>query len=884
MATTNAATIQPLPYWEVLDDNGLPAAGAKIYAYYVTSSTPRDTYTTYIGDTPAAWPIICDSAGRATVFLGSGLYKFIVTDSLDNVIETVDGVGGSGNSIVVNTVKGTSNSIESLAPGVVSNATALGYSIVGDNGGGQFYWGPNVVSGIDGGSIVAPLNPDVLNPGSWIRTFNNGQPVSLLIWGAVTQTTGDAAFVSALAYCKANSVALLIPKGTYYITSDPSFGQVPVVMDPFGAIGWSNAISPSIIPVIGRDDNSQHFFVSVTAPNFVAGTEARPEWFADSSAVDFSDGIQFGLDSVSTNGGVLRIPDGTYTINNQLVMKSNVQVIGQGPGSLIKPAVSFAGSYLLAGQADNIGIKNCNFVGLGGTSCYGVNVAGANVAIENNQFLLLPTALTVDGTSSNVLVRNNYFKDCTGSMLINAGNVDVIENTMITRDNVQDVVWLGNSVTNFPGYIRFNNNHIETPSTGSHAIYVLANTSPDGFYEIKNNRIHNASTTSSILIDAVQKPIYLDGNALDSSNATGIGIKESSALATTHYGPGNILVDYSNEYSPSTPRFIDIGYDLSVEINGSTEFRNSVTIGDNLFVAGNETVYGDVKVDGTGSFSAIDTTNLSVKYFVFGSEQVAIQAARTFPVIIGTDWDHSNAPLDYRSFTSVNGDQTGSINRAKIFNITYQEFFNLISYNIPYTLVDASKVDAFTAPFQSFRIYPHLTSTSDSTITMVGGGTYTFLTQPNLQVSTGEHVNIVCTSQTSSYFSPASVMSYDSLSGTLVVDATSHNNITASAWNLYYRNFPAEWPTNSVAQAQVIQESGDGARAGDLRTYPGIIQMQPTVWRPGISYGYWGGATGQPVDNEYTQVWNEPTSYEVHGLGNQDATCGQTVTIMVPSI
>lgn len=90
---------QPLgtPYSYFADANGVPLAGGKIYTYQAGTTTPLATYTDAGGLTPAANPVILDSAGRATIWL-SGTYKIVVKDSLNNTLVTTDNITALGNS------------------------------------------------------------------------------------------------------------------------------------------------------------------------------------------------------------------------------------------------------------------------------------------------------------------------------------------------------------------------------------------------------------------------------------------------------------------------------------------------------------------------------------------------------------------------------------------------------------------------------------------------------------------------------------------------------------------------------------------------------------------------------------------------------------------
>lgn len=106
------AVLMTPPYVEFMDANGAPLAGGKVYAYSAGTLTPKDTYTDSTGTTPNANPVILDSAGRAEIWI-NGSYKFIVKDSSDVTIRTVDNVSAFTTSAVT---------IDSILPAQSGNA------------------------------------------------------------------------------------------------------------------------------------------------------------------------------------------------------------------------------------------------------------------------------------------------------------------------------------------------------------------------------------------------------------------------------------------------------------------------------------------------------------------------------------------------------------------------------------------------------------------------------------------------------------------------------------------------------------------------------------------------------------------------------------------
>lgn len=89
------AAIAPQPKLQFFDANGNPLAGGKLYSYAAGTTTPLATYTDSTGGSANPNPIILDSRGEASVWLGSALYKLRL-DSATNVnIWTVDNIGGA---------------------------------------------------------------------------------------------------------------------------------------------------------------------------------------------------------------------------------------------------------------------------------------------------------------------------------------------------------------------------------------------------------------------------------------------------------------------------------------------------------------------------------------------------------------------------------------------------------------------------------------------------------------------------------------------------------------------------------------------------------------------------------------------------------------------
>lgn len=88
-----AVTLTPSPKMQFFTAAGLPLVGGKLFTYASGTTVPLATYTDDTGNFANSNPVILDSRGEAAVWLGPSRYTFVLKDSDDNLIWTVDGVG-----------------------------------------------------------------------------------------------------------------------------------------------------------------------------------------------------------------------------------------------------------------------------------------------------------------------------------------------------------------------------------------------------------------------------------------------------------------------------------------------------------------------------------------------------------------------------------------------------------------------------------------------------------------------------------------------------------------------------------------------------------------------------------------------------------------------
>lgn len=86
------AQLAPPPIYQFFDANGLPLVNGQLFTYAAGTTTPLATYTDASAGTPNPNPIILDANGECTVWIGSSAYKFVLKDSLGNVLWTRDNI------------------------------------------------------------------------------------------------------------------------------------------------------------------------------------------------------------------------------------------------------------------------------------------------------------------------------------------------------------------------------------------------------------------------------------------------------------------------------------------------------------------------------------------------------------------------------------------------------------------------------------------------------------------------------------------------------------------------------------------------------------------------------------------------------------------------
>jgi hypothetical protein len=90
-----SASLFPTPVMQFFTANGAPLSGGKLFTYAAGTVTPLATYTDYNAGTANTNPVILNSRGEASIWLGTSMYYMVLKDSTDVQIWTADNVTGS---------------------------------------------------------------------------------------------------------------------------------------------------------------------------------------------------------------------------------------------------------------------------------------------------------------------------------------------------------------------------------------------------------------------------------------------------------------------------------------------------------------------------------------------------------------------------------------------------------------------------------------------------------------------------------------------------------------------------------------------------------------------------------------------------------------------
>ena len=149
-----------------LDLDGNPLAGGLIQFYLAGTTTPEPIYADVNGDAELSNPVVLDTSGFATIFMGPTLYDTDTYTSLSVLLYTIEGVGDPGQIVFA----GLGN-IQTQG----SKNVATGYTILSTD---------NFVTTATGATAVTLQLPSAASR----STANNGNGLPLIVQNYTSNT------------------------------------------------------------------------------------------------------------------------------------------------------------------------------------------------------------------------------------------------------------------------------------------------------------------------------------------------------------------------------------------------------------------------------------------------------------------------------------------------------------------------------------------------------------------------------------------------------------------------------------------------------------------------------------------------------------------------
>ncbi|HLG97133.1 MAG TPA: hypothetical protein VKX49_12545 [Bryobacteraceae bacterium] len=371
------AGLSPYPKLQFFDNNGVACSGCLLYSYLAGTTTPQATYTDSTGSFPNSNPVVADSAGRMSVWLGAMAYKLVLQTSGGSTLWTVDNVVSPVLANYLSLNGGT------LAGNVLSSgATNLG------NTSNPF------------GSLF--LNQALVMSGSTVvDSGRNATVQNLTINGTCTG-------------CGSVSGFLPLTGGT--LTGN-------LVMNGGGVLFGANT-------VIDTNRNGTFNNLTITGTCTGCGSGGGGGAFLPLAGGTMAGSIQWAVDGIYNLGNIAAKAAGIYGANfyvgTQVVPLSG----GASLGSNILPFSNIWGQQFTGGNANFVNVTitgTCSGCGSGG----GGGGGGANTSLSN---LTAPTAINTSlwpaaSGAADIGAANHYWSNGFFGGQLETSNLEIVFGT-----------------------------------------------------------------------------------------------------------------------------------------------------------------------------------------------------------------------------------------------------------------------------------------------------------------------------------------------------------------------------------------------------------------------------------------------------------------------
>lgn len=404
------ASISPVPKLQFFYADGSPLVGGLLYSYDAGTTTPLETYADYTGTILNTNPVVLDSRGEASVWLGTNNYKLTLKDSMGVEIWTIDQVGG------IATQQDLVAQTNALNAALAALAASGGSSTVGFIAAG--------------GTAVATTVQAKLR--EW---------VSVKDFGAMGDGTTDDSVAIQYAVTECEGTTLYFPSGTYIV------GTPITVPNNITMVGDLGTTTLKLKTKIYSPSSGDMFVISGVSNVSVIGINGDGNKGNIGSTrnpfhvIYQSDNITFSDCSFANCEGItLNFSDDVDNIMVKSCSFTNCGGNKDGSDGYRWQAVAFSGG--AGGRSSNIKIVGCSFSEVG-LDCISLSDCD-NVVVADNASNSTYTFLfnTPDPRySTNLTVTGNVIANVTQAPLTNTVNPIAID-----LPNVRGATISGNTI------------------------------------------------------------------------------------------------------------------------------------------------------------------------------------------------------------------------------------------------------------------------------------------------------------------------------------------------------------------------------------------------------------------------------------------------------
>jgi len=559
---------------QFFDNNGVILSGGKIYTYAAGTTTPQATYTSSLGNTAHANPIILDSAGRVPggeIWLTDNLlYKFVIETSTGSLLGSYDNIFGINSNFANSPLLNISTLRAATWPFGRPEVVQLVNNHIAGDGGGFFRWDAASTANDNNGTRV---KEDATATGRWLRQVNNGW-VAVEWFGLVLSADEATAPANTTAMQRALNTGynVLLPSGSFWCgaVTQTTRGQIvegdqrTLWRHPVIALSNLIVINATAIGAIWRnfriDGNSANVVYFYNASEFV--------WFATDVTIE---NVQL-KDCQSMGARAIGPAHRTQVLNCRFENCGDFGFFANnaGTGDAIDGIVD--GNTVL-----NFGLAGFDSAGIGVRSSVGGWKVTNNTVTQTVAIPGVPVRLGVEfwTNSNNSVIANNVIDfsvagdfglSCTGYGMAVTGNV--------VRGSTAYAIEIVDRACTVVG------NVIRSPLGAGIAINLNpGHPDPGDIITVTGNTIENITTTNVSFAG-----IVVDGDPATDPVAVTIS-------GNTLHGPGNLMkiADYLKAFTISGNTFYNTGSAVTALLMG----------GDDGLITGNTFVR--VPAAGTGN-------------------------------------------------------------------------------------------------------------------------------------------------------------------------------------------------------------------------------------------------------------------------------------------